>query len=271
MSTTKPHLPIEMINVDRRFSTPDGASIQTLKQFSLDVARGEFVAIVGPTGCGKSTTLNLITGIDRPSAGAINIFGRPVNGIDPRIGLVFQSDALFPWRTVLGNVSAGPRFRGKPAKAAEDEARQWIERVGLRGFENHYPHQLSGGMRKRVGLAQTFINGPEILLMDEPFSALDVQTRTFMHEELLNLWSNTQAAVLFVTHDLEEAVALADRVVVLTARPATVKSSYNVNLSRPRVIADIRYEPEFRDICHMIWSDLRDEARTAMALSGAET
>jgi NitT/TauT family transport system ATP-binding protein len=260
---------IELINASLAFVSGNGTLVQTLKDFDLTVGRGEFVALVGPTGCGKSTTLNLITGLRRPNSGAVRIMGQPVNGIDPRIGFVFQADALFPWRTVIGNVSAGPRFRGMSKTQAFDAARVWIEKVGLKGFENHYPHQLSGGMRKRVSLAQTFINGPEILLMDEPFSALDVQTRTFMQDELLSLCASAKASVVFVTHDLEEAVALADRVVVLTARPARVKTSYVIDLPRPRVTADIRYDPRFQELCRTIWDDLKDEALIGMA--GAKT
>src|SRR6476469_2033046 len=250
---------IELINVNRRFLSPDGKSFTTLRDFNMSVARGEFVALVGPTGCGKSTTLNLITGLGRPSSGEVRVMGKPVAGIDPRIGFVFQSDALFPWRSVVDNVVAGPLFRGRSRKEAYEAAHDWLGRVGLAKFENHYPHQLSGGMRKRVALAQTFINEPEILLMDEPFSALDVQTRVVMHDELLALWSQSKASVVFVTHDLEEAIALADKVYVLTAGPATVKSVYPIDIPRPRIASEIRYEQHFIDISRTIWNDLRDE------------
>ena len=191
--------------------------------------------------------------------------GGPVSGIDPRIGFVFQTDALFPWRSVIDNVVAGPLFRRRPRAEAYAAARDWLARVGLTGFENHYPHQLSGGMRKRVALAQTFINEPQILLMDEPFSALDVQTRVLMHEELLKLWSQAKASVVFVTHDLEEAIALADKVYVLTAGPATVKSVYEVDLPRPRVVADIRYDEVFIKLSRRIWDDLKDEVQASYA------
>lgn len=221
---------IELINVSRRFVSPTGKSLTALRDFNMTVARGEFVAVVGPTGCGKSTTLNLVTGLARPSAGEVRLMGGPITGIDPRVGFAFQTDALFPWKNVIDNVMAGPLFRGKSRTEAEKSARDWLARVGLSKFLHHYPHQLSGGMRKRVSLAQTFINEPEILLMDEPFSALDVQTRTVMHEELLKLWAERKASVVFVTHDLEEAVALADKVYVLTAGPATVKSVYTIDL-----------------------------------------
>ena len=252
---------IELINVTRRFVTPRGEMLTALHDFNMTVKQGEFACVVGPTGCGKSTTLNLATGLARPSAGEVQIMGRPVTGIDRNIGFVFQLDALFPWRNVLDNVAAGPLFRGISKKIAYQRARDWIKRVGLAAFEGHYPHQLSGGMRKRVALAQTFINEPKILLMDEPFSALDVQTRVAMQDELLNLWSDSGASVVFVTHDLEEAVALADKVYVLTAGPATVKSVYDVTLPRPRVMSEIRYDTDFIEICRVIWNDLREEVQ----------
>ena len=225
----------------------------------MGVRRGEFCAVVGPTGCGKSTTLSLVTGLARPSAGTVRLYGKPVEGIDPRIGFVFQADAVFPWRNVLRNVAAGPLFRGVDEAQALDKARDWIRRVGLAGFESHYPHQLSGGMRKRVALAQTFINEPEILLMDEPFSALDVQTRALMQEELLQLWSAQKASVVFVTHDIEEAIGLADRVFVLTRGPATVKQVYDIDLPRPRDLSEVRYSPRFVELSRQIWRDLKDE------------
>jgi NitT/TauT family transport system ATP-binding protein len=172
---------------------------------------------------------------------------------------MFQTDATFPWKTVLQNVAAGPRYRGVPAAQARERALDWIARVGLEGFEGYYPHQLSGGMRKRVALAQSLITEPQVMLMDEPFSALDVQTRTLMENELLALWAQTSASVVFVTHDLEEAVALADRVVVFTAGPGTVKGVYRVELPRPRNVSEIRFDPAFRHIYEEIWNDLREE------------
>lgn len=250
---------IELINVSRRFLTPDGKSMTALRNFNMRVERGEFVALVGPTGCGKSTTLNLVTGLAQPSGGQVRVMGKPVNGIHPGIGFAFQTDALFPWRSVVDNVVAGPLYRGVPKDKAYDLAQQWLARVNLTGHETKYPHQLSGGMRKRVSLAQTFINEPQILLMDEPFSSLDVQTRVLMHDELLRLWSETGASVVFVTHDLEEAIALADTVYVLTAGPATVKSAYPIDIARPRVVSEIRYDQRFIDISRTIWEDLRSE------------
>lgn len=256
---------IELIDVSRQFVTPDGHSLTAIRDFNMTVERGEFVAVVGPTGCGKSTTLNLVTGLARPSQGEVRLMGCPIKGIDPRVGFVFQTDALFPWRNVIDNVAAGPLFRGESRERAYATAADWIRRVGLGNFERHYPHQLSGGMRKRVSLAQTFINGPEILLMDEPFSALDVQTRALMHDELLKLWSEAKASVIFVTHDLEEAVALADKVYVLTAGPATVKAVHAIDIPRPRVVSEIRYDKGFIQKCRLIWDDLKQEVQKSDA------
>ena len=260
-TTTPDNAPpaIELVDVQRRFVTPDGRELTALRSFNLAVEKGEFCAVVGPTGCGKSTTLTLISGLAAPSAGEVKVMGQPVTGIDPRVGFVFQQDAVFPWKSVIDNVAAGPLFRGKARSEAYSTAADWVRRVGLAGFEKHYPHQLSGGMRKRVALAQTFINEPEILLMDEPFSALDVQTRVLMQDELLQLWSAAKASVVFVTHDLDEAIALADKVFVLTAGPATVKSVYTIDLPRPRVTSEIRYDPHFVEISQRIWQDLREE------------
>jgi len=250
---------IELRGVFKRFLTPSGDAYTALRDLNMSVQPGEFCAVVGPTGCGKSTTLALISGLEPPSAGTVSVFGQPVDGIGKDIGYVFQTDAVFPWKSVLDNVSAGPRFRGESKRAAQDQAREWIARVGLSGFEDHYPHQLSGGMRKRTALAQSLITSPEILLMDEPFSALDVQTRALMEDELLDLWSTTSASVVFVTHDLEEAIALSDRVCVITAGPGTVKGIYDIDLPRPRHVSEIRFEPRFVELYREIWEDLRDE------------
>jgi NitT/TauT family transport system ATP-binding protein len=250
---------IQLRGATKRFLTPAGGVYTALRDLTFEVAAGEFCAVVGPTGCGKSTTLGLISGLEPPSEGEVLVGGRPVDGIADGIGYVFQSDAVFPWKSVLENVAAGPRYHGVAAKEAREQAREWVARVGLAGFEDRYPHQLSGGMRKRVALAQSLINRPSILLMDEPFSALDVQTRSLMENELLALWSDSGASVVFVTHDLEEAIALADKVVVLTAGPGTVKGSYEVDLARPRNVAEIRFEPRFVHIYEEIWNDLREE------------
>ncbi|MFE4601871.1 ABC transporter ATP-binding protein [Kitasatospora indigofera] len=252
---------IELTNATKRFRTPSGALHTAVRDLDLTVAQGEFVAVVGPTGCGKSTTLTLVSGLEEPTEGEVRVQGRPVAGISDQVGFVFQQDAVFPWRTVLSNVMAGPRFRGVPVAAARERARDWLARVGLAAFEDRYPHQLSGGMRKRVALAQTFVNDPKILLMDEPFSALDVQTRALMSDQLLDLWAGTGSSVVFVTHDLDEAIALADRVVVMTAGPATVKEVFTVDLPRPRTVEAVRLEPRFIEIYREIWASLGEEVR----------
>jgi NitT/TauT family transport system ATP-binding protein len=261
---------LTLAGVTHRFVTPDRQVFTALRDFDLELREGEFVGIVGPTGCGKSTLLSLVTGLFEPSEGEVRAWGEVVHGIPAGLGFVFQQDALFPWRSVLDNVATGPRFRGQARQAARARAREWLTRVGLERFEAHHPHQLSGGMRKRVALAQTFINEPRLLLMDEPFSALDVQTRTVMQDALLALWSGTGASVLFVTHDLEEAVALSDRVVVLTASPATVKAIYDVSLPRPRTIAELRYDADFTRIARAIWDDLRAEVSLGQARAMSE-
>jgi NitT/TauT family transport system ATP-binding protein len=245
--------------VTKRFRTPSGDIYTALRELTFSVGRGEFMSVVGPTGCGKSTTLALISGLEPASGGEVRVMGERVVEADQRVGYVFQGDALFPWKSVLGNVSAGLRFRGIAKHEARERAREWLARVGLSGFEDHYPHQLSGGMRKRTALAQSLITSPEILLMDEPFSALDVQTRALMEDELLDLWSATSASVVFVTHDLEEAIALSDRVCVITAGPGTVKGIYDIDLPRPRHVSEIRFEQRFVELYREIWSDLRDE------------
>jgi NitT/TauT family transport system ATP-binding protein len=249
---------IELTGVTKRFVSRVG-SYTALLDLNLRIAPGEFCTIVGPTGSGKSTTLSLIAGLEPVSSGEIRVLGSRVDGIGRAVGFMFQTDAIFPWKTVLDNVMVGLRFRGVPAREARERARDWVVRVGLAGFEAYYPHQLSGGMRKRVALAQTLITEPRVLLMDEPFSALDAQTRILMEDELLALWAASGATVVFVTHDLEEAIALADRVIVLTAGPATVKGSYVIDLPRPRDVAGIRFQPRFAEILRDIWQDVRSE------------
>ena len=260
---------IQLNGLAKRFDDPDGGTRVVVDHFDLEVRPGEFCVLIGPSGCGKSTVLSMIAGLERPSSGTILADGVKLTGTDPRTGFVFQNDAVFPWKTVLANVAAGPRFRGAGRGEAIELAYQWIERVGLGGFEKHYPYQLSGGMRKRVALAQTFVNQPGILLMDEPFSGLDSQTRQIMADELLGLWESLGSTVLFVTHDLEEAITLADRVVVLTSRPATVKQEFRVDLPRPRA-RDIRFLPRFVELHEEIWSSLSDEVKTAYEQTTAQ-
>jgi NitT/TauT family transport system ATP-binding protein len=250
---------IQLRGVYKRFPTASGRAYTALRDISFTVAPGEFCAIVGPTGCGKSTTLGLISGLEPPSLGEVSVYDRPVRGIVDGIGYMFQTDSVFPWRDALSNVMAGPRFHKMQKREATDRARDWLRRVGLEGFEHYYPHQMSGGMRKRLALAQTLINQPRILLMDEPFSALDVQTRGLMENELLRLWSALESSVVFITHDLEEAIALADRVLVMTAGPGTVKGAYVIDLPRPRNVSEIRFDKRFVELYQEIWEDLREE------------
>jgi NitT/TauT family transport system ATP-binding protein len=254
---------ITLRNATKRFPGAGGRPHTAVRDLTFEVQAGEFVAVVGPTGCGKSTTLSLVSGLEPASSGEVEVNGAPVRGIPDGVGYMFQSDAVLPWRSVVDNVAAGPRYRGLAKDAARTKAMVWVERVGLAKFAGYYPHQLSGGMRKRVALAQTLVNEPRIMLMDEPFSALDVQTRQLMQDELLRLWQGTGAAVVFVTHDLEEAIALADRVVVMTSSPATVKAIFDVPLSRPRAVEEIRMTPEFVAAYREIWNSLRDEVARA--------
>ncbi|GAA2853998.1 mannosyltransferase [Actinoplanes cyaneus] len=254
---------IALRNATKRFPGTGGQPHTAVRDLTFEVAAGEFVAVVGPTGCGKSTTLSLVSGLEPASSGEVEVDGAPVRGIPDGVGYMFQADAVMPWRSVIDNVAAGPRYRGLSKAEARTRAMVWVERVGLGPFAGYYPHQLSGGMRKRVALAQTLVNEPRILLMDEPFSALDVQTRQLMQDELLRLWQGTGAAVIFVTHDLEEAIALADRVVVMTSSPATVKAIFDVPLQRPRQVEEIRMTPEFVATYREIWESLRDEVARA--------
>ncbi len=259
---------IVLSGVTKRFVTPTGAAMTAVRDVNMTIGAGKFCAIVGPTGCGKSTTLTLTAGLDRPSAGSVHVGGREVNGITPGVGFVFQNDALLPWKPVIANVMLGPQLRGVSKNEALERARLWLSTVGLGGFENHYPHQLSGGMRKRVALAATLINEPSLLMMDEPFSALDVQTRAIMTNELMRLWEQTKPSVMFVTHDLEEAIAIADQVVVMTVGPATVKDVFEIDLPRPRgVIQDIRFTPRFLELYKMIWNSLKEEVERSYALA----
>jgi NitT/TauT family transport system ATP-binding protein len=231
-----------------------------MRDTTLVVAPGEFVSVVGPTGCGKSTLLNVAAGLLDPSAGTVHVFGEPLAGINTRAGYLFQTEALMPWRNALDNIIAGLEFRGVAGEAALAQGNEWLKRVGLGGFGDRYPHQLSGGMRKRVSLAQTLILNPQILLMDEPFSALDIQTRQLMENELLELWSADRKSVVFITHDLEEAIALADRVVVLSAGPeAHPIGEYVIDLPRPRDVAEIRLTPQFVQLHTEIWHAMKDE------------
>ena len=227
---------------------------------TLNVGDGEFVAIVGPTGCGKSTLLNIAAGLLAPAAGSVNVFGSPLGALNRQAGYLFQADALFPWKTAIDNVAIGLEITGTPADEARGRAQDWLTRVGLGAFADRYPHMLSGGQRKRVGLAQVLIRDPKILLMDEPFGPLDAQTRQIMGNLLLDLWTADRKAVLFVTHDLEEAIALSDRVVIMSAGPAArIIGDWRVKLPRPRDISEVRMEKDFHSLHREIWSVLKDE------------
>lgn len=227
---------------------------------TLAVAPGEFVSVVGPTGCGKSTLLNIAAGLLAPSSGVVESFGEPVNGVNKRSGYMFQGEALLPWRCALDNVVAGLEFAGVERAQACEQGREWMKRVGLSGFEDRFPHQMSGGMRKRTMLAQTLIRDPDLILMDEPFSALDIQTRQLMENEVLELWMAKRKAVLFITHDLDEAIAMSDRVVVLSAGPGTHPiGEFVIDLPRPRDVAEVRMQPRFIELHGAIWAVLRDE------------
>ncbi len=255
-----PALALERIECT--FNSRDDSSDRytAVRDTTLRVAEGEFVSVVGPTGCGKTTLLNVAAGLLQPSAGAVTVFGTRLAGINSRAGYMFQTEALMPWRNAVENVVAGLEFRGMARKEAFARGEEWLARVGLAGFGRRYPHQLSGGMRKRVALAQMFILNPQILLMDEPFSALDIQTRQLMENELLELWSVDRKSVVFITHDLEEAISLADRVVVLSAGPASHPiGDYAIDLPRPRDVADIRLAPRFIEIHAKIWHAMKEE------------
>jgi NitT/TauT family transport system ATP-binding protein len=231
-----------------------------VRHTTLSIAPGEFVSVVGPTGCGKSTLLNVSAGLLEPSSGTVQVFGQTLTGINRRAGYMFQADALMPWRSALDNVTAGLIFQGVPKAQADARGEAWLKRVGLGGFGDRYPHQLSGGMRKRVAMAQTLILDPDIILMDEPFSALDIQTRQLMENELLDLWAAKRKAVLFITHDLDEAISMSDRVVVLSAGPGTRPiGEFAIDLPRPRDVAEIRSHPRFVELHAQIWGVLREE------------
>jgi NitT/TauT family transport system ATP-binding protein len=255
-----PALALERITCTFVSSEDGGTRYTAVRDTTIVVAPGEFVSVVGPTGCGKSTLLNIAAGLLAPSAGTVRVFGEPLAGINRRAGYLFQQDALMPWRNALENITAGLEFRGVSRAAALEQGREWLRRVGLGGFGDRYPHQLSGGMRKRVALAQTLILNPPILLMDEPFSALDVQTRQLMENELLELWSADRKSVVFITHDLEEAIALSDRVVVLSAGPETHPiGDYSIDIPRPRDVSEARLSPRFLELHAEIWHAMKAE------------
>jgi NitT/TauT family transport system ATP-binding protein len=278
----EPDHALELLDISCTFRSKDerGQRYTAVAGTSLRVRAGEFVSVVGPTGCGKSTLLNVGAGLLEPSSGTVKVFGQPLSGINTRAGYMFQTEALMPWRSALANVMLGLQYRGTPDEEARVLAEQWLARVGLTGFGDRYPHELSGGMRKRTALAQVLALDPDIILMDEPFSALDVQTRQLMENEVLELWAapstgrraaagpvrnapgaqQGRKAVLFITHDLDEAIAMSDRVVVLSAGPGTHPiGEFAIDLARPRDVAEVRTHPRFVELHAQIWSVLRDE------------
>ncbi|MFQ5894486.1 MAG: ABC transporter ATP-binding protein [Nitrospinota bacterium] len=247
-------------NLHKEFSSR-GSRVLAVKDLNLDIEEGEFLTIVGPSGCGKSTLLNAIVGIVRPTSGAITYRGRPLHGINSEIGYIPQADLLFSWRTLLKNVAFPLEVRGHATKERYEKAREYIRRVGLAGFENHYPHELSGGMRQRANIIRTLIYDPELILMDEPFGPLDAQTRIILQDQLLRLWEEARKTVIFITHDLVEAIALADRVVVMTSRPGTVKSTSRIDIPRPRDVFRIHRQEGFRAAFDKLWEELREEVQ----------
>lgn len=263
---------IAIEDVTHRFRKPrsrsaGGGAMVAITDVTLRIGRGEFVSVVGPSGCGKSTLLGLISGLTPVQHGSVSVNGERVTKVRDDVGFVMQKDVLLPWKTVTENIALPLMFRGVARRERAELAKEWTERVGLTGFGNHYPSQLSGGMRKRAQLATTMVYEPSILLMDEPFSALDAQTRNLMENDLLNIWSmaDRDTTVMFVTHDLDEAISLADRVVVMSASPGRVRAVYDVTLPRPRDVAELRGEPAFAELRSHLWEDLRAEVQLAYA------
>lgn len=251
---------LEFIGATCSFVSDDGKRYTAVRDVDLTIGDGEFVSVVGPTGCGKSTLLNMGAGLLQPSSGTVKVFGEELTGLNKRAGYMFQAETLMPWRTALENVCTGLQFKGVAENERHELGRHWLSRVGLSGFEDRYPHELSGGMRKRVALAQTLIMDPDIILMDEPFSALDIQTRQLMENEVLDLWLQKRKAVLFITHDLDEAIAVSDRVVVFSAGPGSHPiGEFYIDIARPRDVAEVRTTRRFIELHDAIWMDLREE------------
>jgi NitT/TauT family transport system ATP-binding protein len=252
---------VELSAVSKEFVARD-RRVLAIERIDLSVARNEFAAILGPSGCGKSTLLNMVAGFQRPTTGRILVDGAPVEGPDPRRGVVFQEAALFPWYTVLDNVTFGPKTRRMPAGQYRPKVAMLLELVGLRGFERYYPAELSGGMKQRVGIARVLVMEPEVLLMDEPFGSLDAQTRSLMQELLLSVWERQHQTVLFITHDIEEALLLADSVSVMTARPGRIKARIAVDLPRPRPF-EVTTSPRFNELKRQVLALVREESLRA--------
>ncbi|MBI4279986.1 MAG: ABC transporter ATP-binding protein [Armatimonadetes bacterium] len=263
---------IEVSDVFKAFVTRgdrrNGRAFLALHDVNLSIARGRFVAFVGPSGCGKSTLLNMIAGLVRPTEGAVRYKGVPVSGVNTDVGYITQDDNLFPWRTLRENVEMALEFRGVPVDRRRDLALRYIGMVGLSGFDNHYPHELSGGMRKRTALVRTLIYEPDVILMDEPFGPLDAQTRVILQDELLKLWDGSGKTIVFVTHDLVEAIALSDEIALFSRAPGTIKQVYQVPLERPRDVFHIHAHPNFPEFYNRLWQDLKEEI-TAVELEAS--
>ncbi|MBW4082000.1 ABC transporter ATP-binding protein [Paenibacillus sp. S150] len=253
---------IQLQNVSKVFTTESKGKVDgftALQNVALSIRAGEFVSLVGPSGCGKSTVLNLVAGLNPVSAGRVYVGDKQVNALNIGVGYITQEDNLFPWRTMLENIAYGLELKGIKAKERRERVQPLIDRVGLQGFEQHFPHQLSGGMRKRAAILRTLVLNPDIILMDEPFGPLDAQTRTLLQQELLDLWEGTGKTIVFVTHDLVESLSLSDRVVVFTRSPGRIKAMYPVGFPRPREVLQVQKSREFQEMHDQIWSDIRTE------------
>jgi NitT/TauT family transport system ATP-binding protein len=261
---------VRIENLAKSFKLPESdEDLKVLAPITLQVASGTFVAIIGPSGCGKSTLLKILAGFEKPTSGNAAIGGKPVAGPTPTVGMVFQEYALLPWKTAYENMELGLKYRGIPRHQREAIVAEYVELVGLKGFEKHYPHELSGGMKQRCALARTLANDPAVLLMDEPFGALDAQTREILQEQLLKIWGETKLwesrkTVLFVTHSIDEAILLSDKIVIMTARPGKILSAYDNPLERPRS-SSVRAHPEFSRIRQQLWDKIREETLRAIA------
>lgn len=254
---------LELNNVTVSYPSADGSDLTALNGMTLTVRQGELAALVGPSGCGKTTVLNVLAGQIKPSAGSVRLAGEPVRGMLPSVGYISQADTLLPWRTVLDNVALAMELRGVPRKDRRDRARGLMASMGLSGFEDSYPRELSGGMKKRAAIARVLAVDPAILMMDEPFAPLDALTRQKLQDDILSLWETTGCTILYVTHDLTEAITLADRVVLMSARPGRVIRTYPIDLPRPRRVMDVKFTPRFVELEQAIWRELEDQLRQA--------
>ncbi|SET58994.1 NitT/TauT family transport system ATP-binding protein [Natronincola peptidivorans] len=261
LKSKKKKIKLSVKNINHTFKSQNGDMTKALSNVSLNIEEQGFVALVGPSGCGKSTLLNIMSGLIKPNQGQVLLDDIPVKGVNDRIGYMSQADTLLPWRNVIDNVALGLEIKDVSKEERYEIAQRLIDRVGLSGFENSYPFELSGGMRKRVTLIRTLAVDPEILFMDEPFGPLDCFTKEMLQEDILKLWQENKKTVVYVTHDLSEAITLADRVVIMTARPSIIKSDYDIPLTRPRSVMDIRFNSKFIELEKMIWNDLKEEVK----------